>query len=389
MSLAGRLTLACAVLASLAFIADAQQQQQGQSRLAAGRVMRPSAVNAAPEPVAGQWVVLHRVGSDRAAALDSARSGADGRFQIRYTRSGSEDALYFVSSRYHGIAYFSPPLRADTVRGGDADVIVYETTTDSATLSVQGQHFVLSQARGPGDMREVAQIFELENSGTRTIVARDSTTPLWSTHVPGAADGIQVAPGDFSAGAVVFRPGRADLYAPISPGVRQLVITYKLPQSAFPLSLPIARPVGVLEVLLEEPRAKVEGPKLTEVASVAIDGRMFRRFIAHDTPASAVIRVSAPEPVARNDRVMRLVASGIALAMAAAFGVWLYRQRREPAYTTARPSAVESLVAELAALDARFERESDTNAARATYERERAALRERLEQALAAERMTA
>ncbi len=385
MSLAGRVTLACAVLASLASTADSQQPK---SQLAIGRVTRPSA-RGAPEPVAGLWVVLHRVGSDRAAPLDSARSGPDGRFQIRYTRSGSEDALYFVSSRYRGIAYFSPPLRADTVRGGDADVIVYDTTLDTASLTVQGQHFVLSQPRGRRTAREVAQVYELENSGTRTIVARDSTTPLWSAHVPLAADSIAVAPGDFSAGAVVFRPGRADLYAPISPGVRQLVLTYHLPQSTFPLALPMTRPAGILEVLLEEPRAKVEGPKLTEVASVAIDGRMFRRFLGHDVPASTVVRVSAPEPIARNERVMRLLASFVALCMAAAFALWLRRQPREPAYAGPTASLVDSLVAELAALDARFEREPASDVARAAYERDRAALRSRLEQALAAEKSLA
>lgn len=385
--------LACAVLASSASsAADAQTARDSatgapkRDRLAVGRVMRPSA-KGAPEPVAGLWVVLHRVGSDRAAPLDSVRSAGDGRFRIPYARFGSEDALYFVSSRYQGIAYFSPPLRADTVRGGDADVIVYETTVDATGLQVQGQHFVLSSPRGA--TREVAQVFELENAGTRTFVARDSTTPLWSAPLPLEAESVTVAPGDFSAGAVVFRPGRADLYAPISPGVRQLVLTYRLPPSAFPVSMPLTRPVGVLEVLLEEPRAKVEGPKLAEVPSVAIDGRMFRRFVAHDAAASTVVRVSAPPPIARNERVLRLLASVIALCMAGAFAVWLARQRRAETHAGLPPSLVESLVAELAALDARFEREPDRGVARDAYERDRAALKARLEQALAAERMSA
>src|SRR3954465_5462235 len=115
------LLFAFALLALLAPHAIGAQR----SRLAEGRVVRPGAKE--PEPVPGQWVVLHRVGSDRAAPLDSARSGADGRFRIRYLATGAEDALYFVSSRYDGIAYFSPPLRTDTVRGGDGDPLVSHT----------------------------------------------------------------------------------------------------------------------------------------------------------------------------------------------------------------------------------------------------------------------
>ena len=185
-----------------------------------GRILRPDS-SGEPRPLAGQWVVLHRVGSDRAGPLDSVRSGATGAFRFRYRTSGSPEALYFVSSMYRGIAYFSPPLRSAVVRGGDGDILVYDTTTDTAGLRVEGRHFVLSLPRG--SRREIAEIFELENPGPRTIVAADSATPAWATAVPRDVEDIRVAPGDVAAAAVVFRPGRAELYAPLSPGLRQLL----------------------------------------------------------------------------------------------------------------------------------------------------------------------
>jgi len=345
--------------------------------------MRPSA-GGAPVPVAGQWVVLHRVGSDSAGPVDSARSSPSGRFRIRYTTWGAEDALYFVSSRYGGIAYFSPPLRADTVRGDDADVMVYETTTDTAALHVQGRHFVLSMPRGA--RRAVAEIFEIENDGTHTIVARDSLTPFWMTHLPLEAESIAVAPGDVSAGAVVLRPGRAELYAPISPGVRQLVLTYSLPDNAFPLAHPLERPVSVLEVLLEEPRASVEGARLGEVAPAAIQGRNFKRYLGQDVPGSAVIRVSVPPPIERNQGSVRLLASAIGFVMAVAFAIWIFgRYQRAPKSVVLNPpSRVDALVWSLAALDARFEKQPSDDA-RAAYERERARLKDEIARALAEE----
>lgn len=342
-----------------------------------------------PVPLAGEWIVLHRVGTDRAAPLDSVRSGRDGHFRFRYTMTGDPQALYFVSARYSGIAYFSPPLRADTVRGDDADIIVYATTTDTSTLRMQGRHLVISAAREAD--REVAEVFELENSGIRTIVARDSTAPLWSVALPDGARNPSVAPGDVTAAAVVFRGGRAQLYAPISPGVRQLVITYRLPLATTALTVPLERDVSVLEVLLEEPRATVEGAGLQQVAPAPIEDRQFQRYLVQDVSADSVVRVTLPAPVSRNSSGLRVLGLAVALVMIGALAAWMLRRRRvsHPAPADAAATAqmhVERLIAELATLDARFEREASPGAeTRASYERDRAALKARIAAALAEE----
>lgn len=371
----------------LAALSSAAGAQTGRARLAEGRVRL--ATKDRPVPVAGQWVVLHRVGSDRAAPVDSVRSAPDGSYRISYRATGAGDALYFVSSRYAGIAYFSPPLRTDTVRGGDADVIVYATTTDTATLQMQGHHIVMASPRGR--RREMAEVFELDNDGFTTVVARDSVTPLWSVFVPAEAESVSVAPGDVGAGAVVFRRGRADVYAPISPGVRQLVLTYLLPVNAFPVSYPIQRATAVLEVLVEEARANVEGARVAEVPPAAIEGRTFRRFLGREVPANAVVRLDAPSPAARSEPAMRVLAVVMAALMIGAIAVWYVRRR--PRAVVARRRASEELVGALAALDARFEREGgstgSTTDARSAYERERADLRSRIERALADENSAA
>lgn len=373
-----RLALAlglCAVAASL------HAQAAGASRLAEGRLLRPLA-DGKPVPLSGTWVVLHRVGSDRAAPLDSVKSGANGRFRLRYQPFGAEDALYFVSARHQGIAYFSPPLRSAIVRGGDADVIVYDTTSDTTKLFVQGRHLVVSSPRG--SRREIAEVFELENEGTRTVVPRDSVTPLWTARLPARAESASVAPGDVGAGAVEFRSGRAEVYAPISPGVRQLVLTYVMPADAFPFTRPVERAVSVFEVLLEEPLARVDGGHLDEVAAANIDGRVFRRFLAQDVPASAVLRVTAPPLVERNRTAMRVLFIVMGFAMLGALAAWVARRRRQPsAYALPSTSSAERAIAELAALDARFERHP---VSREEYESQRAALKAMIARELAAEK---
>jgi hypothetical protein len=365
-------------LGALLCVASSAAAQQ---RLVEGRVTRPNA-DGRPTPVRNQWVVLHRVANSGGAPLDSTRTNAAGRYRIRYASApGDADALFFVSARYGGIAYFTPPLRGARVSGGDADVLVYETSTDNSAIRWQGRHLVVSAPRG--DRREIAEIFELENSGVRTIVAADSTSPVWHVALPAAAESATVAPGDVSAAAVSFQPGRAALFAPVSPGVRQIAITYLLPADAFPLSVPIERPVSVLEVLLEEPRAAVEGGKLTEVAPGVIDGRQFRRFLAQDVEASGVLRVTAPAPPAvdRNRNVMIVVGLVMASAMVGAVAISV---RRKPRAESRKPRAeVDDLIAELAALDAKHERASPNDAGHASYQATRAKLKDAIERALA------
>lgn len=356
-----------------------------ESRIAEGRVSR-AADDGRPVPVAALWVVLHRVGSDRSAPLDSLRTDRAGRYRIRYSISGDPGALYFVSAKYDGIAYFSAPLRTPSVRGGDADIMVFATTTDTSILRLQGRHLVVSAPRGP--RREIAEIFEIENPGYRTVVARDSATPAWATSLPARAESASVAPGDLSMGAVAFRAGRAQVYAPISPGVRQIALTYLLPANAFPLSLPVGRTASVLEVLLEEPRAIVEGAGLAEVAPAAIDGRMFRRFLAQDVPPHAVMRVTAPPPIEQSLAGIRVLGIVTTLVMIVALGVWVTRRRRQTGPISHFPfpiSAVDLLIAELATLDAKFETTPANDANRAAYEQQRAELKARIARALAAE----
>jgi hypothetical protein len=355
----------------------------GQARLAEGRVLRP--VNGGePTPVAGQWVVLHRVGADSAGPLDSVRTGAGGRFRFRFQTSGSPDALYFVSATYGGIAYFSPPLRSASVSGGDADIIVHDTSTDTTRLRMQGRHIVVSQARG--SRREIAEIFDIENQSASTVIASD-TVPLWSTALPEAAESASVAPGDVSAQAVRFTKGRAALFAPLSPGMRQLVLTYHLPNDAFPVAFPLQRPTSVVEVLLEDPRGKAEGVALREVEPATIEGRTFRRLLGQDLAANAVVRIDVPAPPGQRGRVLALVIAVVATLMLLGLVAWLVRRMRSapPAVAGVRtPALANGFVAELAAMDARQER-PELALPEAEYRARRAELKAKLEAALAAE----
>jgi hypothetical protein len=283
-----------------------------------GRVMHQGTRAATPVP--GTWVTLHRVGSDTAGPMDSLRTDARGQYTFRYLPRGATDAVYFVSASYDGIAYFSQPLVQPVTRGPDAEITVFDTTSQPVPIRIRGRHLIVS-APGASGARTVVEVFELSNDSSVTLVspATSGDKPTWHTAIPSLAEGVRVGQGDVSADAVTVVHGDFEVFAPIAPGLKQVSFTYTLPSSAFPLVRRADAPVSVMEILLEEPTARPEAPRLREVDPVAIEGRTFRRFIAQDVPGGGAARVTVP--VIIGDRRMlyfAVVLTAIGAAMLAA-----------------------------------------------------------------------
>ena len=363
---------------------------QGESRRVDGVVMHGEAKG--PRPISGIRVVLHRVGSDRAGPLDSAITDARGRYRFRFSTSGSPDAIYFVSASYDGIAYFSVPLREQATVGDDAQITVFDTTSGPVPIHVVGHHVILGSPDGQG-RREAVEVFELQNDSSVTRVSGGRLQPVWTTALPQGATNARVNPtGDISPNAVTFTDGRVRLFAPISPGARQLSYAYQLPRDALPLSVALDEPTGVLEVLTEEPRATVTGANLSEVAPTSTGGRTFRRFLAQNVPARSAIRIDVPFALG-DSRIRWFAAVGVVCALAM-LGSIVVATRRRRVVSVATPVSpyrreTEALLRAIATLDAAFERNSNPTAdERARYDTERAQLKARLATALAEEHGT-
>jgi hypothetical protein len=260
-----------------------------------GRIVRPGLRSM--NPVSGAWVVLHRVGPDRAGPLDSIQSDSRGRYSFNYQRTGSEDAIYFVSASHDGIAYFTPPLAEGKVSGDDGEITVFDTTSAHVPMSLRGHHVVVS-AVDANARRAVMEVYDLSNdsSVTRVAIGDKPENATWQAHLtPGATD-FRVSQGDVPAAAVSFVNGAVNVFAPIAPGLKQLSFSYSLPANAFPLKLPLEKATGVYEILVEEKAGSVTGPHLKEVDPVTVDERNFRRFLASDMPENSVAVIDLPAP---------------------------------------------------------------------------------------------
>ncbi|ODT02796.1 MAG: hypothetical protein ABS52_12360 [Gemmatimonadetes bacterium SCN 70-22] len=309
-------TLALAALApaALALLAtDAEAQPPLRLR---GTVVRQTLDGVVP--VAREPVTLHRVSAREAGAIDSAVTDARGRYAFRVSAPDSQ-AMYLVSAHYGGIAYFSAPVSAGAtpgVMGDSSEIVVYDTTSADVRLQLRGRHFVVSSPSADG-IRSVIDVLEIENDTVLTRVAGPSKRATYSLLLPDGARNVRASQGEMGEGSVDVRNGRADLYAPLSPGLRQLVLTYDLPPDVFPLAIPLERSVSVLEVLLEEPGATAAGAGLVSQGGVSVDGKTFTRFLGQDAKANAVVTLAvvgggagAPLPTWLVPLVLALVTLG-------------------------------------------------------------------------------
>jgi hypothetical protein len=215
-------------------------------------------------------------------------------------RTGSEDAIYFVSASHDGIAYFTPPLAEGKVSGDDGEITVFDTTSSvRVPVTLRGHHVVVSAAE-TNARRLIVEVYDLSNdsSVTRVAVGDSPAAATWQTHIPAKASDFKVGQGDVSAAAVSYANGVVSVFAPIAPGIKQLSFSYSLPAKSFPLKLPLEKQTGIFEILIEDKAGSVTGPHMKEVDPVTVDERNFRRFLGSDMPVNSLAVIDLPEPLA-------------------------------------------------------------------------------------------
>ena len=369
---------------------------EAQARSVEGRVRRPVRVN--PDstgmgPAVGTWVTLHRVGKDTAGPIDSLQTDAKGQYRFRFTPFGASDGVYFASTTWGGIAYFTPPLKAVDSRGDDAEITVFDTTSVRFQLAVKGRHLIVGKA-DTTQFRTVIEVFELSNDSLRTLVATDTTSPMptWSVSIPASALDVRANEGEISPDAFVAGPGRVSVYAPIAPGIKQVAFSYKVPTSSFPLSMRAEGGAVVFEVLLEEPQGFVTGKGFANVDPITLEGRNFRRFLSQDVQSNAELIIELPSSGAPG---RNLYIAGLLVAIGMLMMVVLMRsmQRRASQRVAVEPTLRpresdaplhERLAQEIAALDETYARIADpSDMVQKAYNTRRSELKSALSRALA------
>jgi hypothetical protein len=340
----------------------------------AGRVVRLVGPDSLPLP--GVSVSAHRVGKSAQGVVDSAASGPGGAFRFRLR--GDSSAIYLVSARFGGVEYFSEPVRPP---GSRAVLVVVSDTSSTAPVTLSARHVIISRP-DPAGARAILDLFTLTNSSGSTRIANDSLSPTWRIVLPHGALEPAVEEGDVSAAAVEFRGDTLLLFAPVAPGRKSMMLSYRLPASDTRPRW--TAPSDSFDLLVEEGDATVEGAGLMPAPPVTLMERQLRRWSAiPPTGGEGAVRFAAVATDAGGAlwALVALVASVLAV------GAVLVLRRRPRSAPVRAPPPVD-LIEQLARLDARYLGRQDAvpGAEWSEYQEERARLKAAAEAAALARR---
>lgn len=317
---AAALTLAAAVLVPA--LAAGQSAEELTGRV----VLGPDSTS-----VPGQTVVLHRVTADTGMAVDSATTGADGRFSLPL-RGGSGD-VFVVSARYAGVLYFGPAVHGVSP-AEDYRVAVYEPREigPADTLRLSSRALVLTPGRGGVSVTDVVQA---SGPADRTLVGRvpaagqGAREPWWSLRLPEGARNVAVLPGGIGSRQVELASGEARLSAPVPPTGVRVVLGYEVPRGG-DLRLQTRHPVDHLEVVVRQDVAGVTVEGLEGSEEVTSGQHRYRRHSARRVEAGRTVTVAVAGTGA-TDGVPRAtwIAAGLGLLFAAGAAL-AWRAARRP-----------------------------------------------------------
>jgi hypothetical protein len=280
----------------------------------------------AGRPVAGRFVVLHRITMGDGGPVDSIRTDAAGRWRLHLAQVDST-AIYVVSAEHDSLAYFSTPLHLVVGQTTSADpLVVWDTSSTGPPMLLRRRLLTVARPKADGS-REVLEILELENPGRTTRVSNDTLHPTWSGAIPEQALEFAMQTSDFSNDVVTQRGGRVSVFGPLQPqSLRQLSYRYVLGRSVQSLVLPIDQSTEELDLLFEDSTTAVTAPGLARLGVETIEQRRFARYRADSLPPGAPVRIAFPAARLRIDAFLPYIVGLVVLAMGT--GLWIALKKR-------------------------------------------------------------
>ena len=149
-----------------------------------------------------------------------------------------------------------PFVASDQVSVTASMVVVYDTSYTRPDIAVLERHVIIRSPAEDGT-RRVLELIGLLNGGFLTRITDDSTRPVWQSAIPSEALQFEVGQSDVSP-HTIFRMGDSvAVVAPLSPGSKQILITYLLPKSLDALTIPVDQPVRDMNIMLEDASATI------------------------------------------------------------------------------------------------------------------------------------
>lgn len=363
---------------SLSFETSALVQSPTLSQIAPGTAEQAEGeqLQAASElrlPIRGE--VVNGSGGQLPPGLTAELAGYDGMVQVfaaetevaadgTYTFPDVEivpGRAFIVSVNYQGFTFNSDvfhnlgePLSSPI----ELPVTVYDTTTDLSALRVDRLH-VFFDFTNP-DVIQVAELFLLNNTGSKVISGNAPGQPVVEFELPAGASNLQFQSGAAGGRFVMTEKGFADTQ-PILPGAgSQILFAYDLPLSRRTMvRIPINLPVDAAIVMIPQGTMTLQSSQLQPMGQRQIQGVTLDLFSTTDLQAGSTLemtlsgRMSSPINL-QTGQTGALIAGALALVLVAVGGVfWYLRQQKSttpvdehpPVETESREALMDAIIA--------------------------------------------
>ncbi len=294
-------------------------------------------------------MVLHRVTQSFQGEIDSVRVAGDGTFRFvlpAVPDPGDRHEIYFASVRHHEILYFGAPV-ADLAQ---LDSLYVIPVHDTAAAKPGGETFPVATrnlfVESVEEGWQATDLIRIRNEGQRTFVAAEGEA-VWVYPLPSGATDLEVGQSDLASDAAWLVGSELWTSAPIPPGERLYIFTYRLP--GLDVTVPLPGLTEEMDLLVREPAPALTVSVLAGSPPVEVEpGSTYRRYTGAglrdvSVELSLAQEVQGPGP--------EWLAVGLGLILTVA-GVLAIRIRGTgPSQARRPPGARERLLEEVARLD--------------------------------------
>jgi len=305
----------------------------------------------------GIEVLLSGFDEDEEAYRQSTTAADDGTYVFTDVPA-VEGRIYGVAVAYGDVLYFSDGTHlTDDGAAPDLPVTVYETTTDSAALSIERLHVLFDFA--VVDQVQVIELWVVSNSGDHTVVAAPSRGIIDVT-LPTDATDLAFEVGSIGDRYIQTSDGFADT-EPVLPGpaTSQSIFSYWLPyDGSLTFLRPSDYPISAVVVLLPQDGVTAEGPGLQDLGAQQMGGQAVHSYAGGEIPGGQALEIELKgrpqaESSAGGGWTNTAIGLGTLAVLLIAAGLWWFRPRVGPSRPEDTSEALLDAIADLDdALDA-------------------------------------
>ncbi len=273
------------------------------------------------------------------------KTDAAGRYRFA-VRDPDTTSQYAVGLRHAGVGYVSRAVGRGAIVSTNLGSLTVFDTSSTVAIEVSQRHLLVQPPSADGSV-PVLELIVLRNSSSRTRIPADSTQPTWKTHILAEGQDLELGDSDFEHGAVQHGEGDSiAVVGPITPGEKQIVLTYVLPRRVRELRLPVDHAADTLGIMVSDTLAhSVAGP-LEALGVTSFENIPYLRLEAKDVkPGDAIVVALSPPPMEAVDFwwVVLLLTGG---AMAATWFSWVKQDRLRAGLTDEEIAALQAVARE-------------------------------------------